>query len=117
MLTVGDTLPEYEIIGVKPKFMKHEENGESAFETLKSRAETAAKAAEAADREEERLEEAEREFRAARRFGGRESARNRKPARKESFGSAIGQAVIKELKGTTGRRIVRGILGGFFKGR
>jgi len=25
--------------------------------------------------------------------------------------------VIKELKGTTGRRIVRGILGGLFKGR
>jgi hypothetical protein len=27
------------------------------------------------------------------------------------------EAVIKELKGTTGRRIVRGILGGLFKGR
>jgi hypothetical protein len=26
-------------------------------------------------------------------------------------------AVIKELKGTTGRRIVRGILGSLFKGR
>jgi len=25
--------------------------------------------------------------------------------------------VIKELKGTTGRRLVRGILGGLFKGR
>jgi len=27
------------------------------------------------------------------------------------------QMVVKELKGTTGRRIVRGILGGLFKGR
>lgn len=34
MLGVGDTVPEFEVTGVKPKFMKHEENGESAFETL-----------------------------------------------------------------------------------
>ena len=35
----------------------------------------------------------------------------------ESFGGAVASVVIKELKGTTGRRIVRGILGGLFKGR
>ena len=29
----------------------------------------------------------------------------------------MSEAVIKELKGTTGRRIVRGILGSLFKGR
>ncbi len=34
MLGIGDTLPEFEVTGVKPGFMKHEENGESAFETL-----------------------------------------------------------------------------------
>ena len=34
-----------------------------------------------------------------------------------TFGSAMSEAVIKELKGTTGRRIVRGILGSLFKGR
>jgi peroxiredoxin (alkyl hydroperoxide reductase subunit C) len=34
MLGVGKTLPEFKIIGVKPKFMRHEENGVSAFETL-----------------------------------------------------------------------------------
>lgn len=34
MLGIGDTIPEFEIVGVKPKFMKHEENGQSAFETL-----------------------------------------------------------------------------------
>lgn len=34
MLGIGDTLPPFEITGVKPKFMKHEENGESAFETV-----------------------------------------------------------------------------------
>lgn len=34
MLGVGDKLPEFKIVGVKPKFMKHEENGESAFEDI-----------------------------------------------------------------------------------
>lgn len=34
MLGIGDTLPEFSITGVKPKFMKHEENGESAFEAI-----------------------------------------------------------------------------------
>ncbi len=34
MLGVGDKLPEFSIIGVKPKFMHPEQNGESAFEPL-----------------------------------------------------------------------------------
>ena len=34
MIGIGDTLPEFEIVGVKPGFNHHEENGESAFETL-----------------------------------------------------------------------------------
>lgn len=34
MLGIGDILPPFEISGVKPKFMSHEENGESAFETI-----------------------------------------------------------------------------------
>lgn len=34
MLGVGDTLPEFTVAGVKPGFNSHEENGESAFETL-----------------------------------------------------------------------------------
>ena len=34
MLGVGQKLPEFKIAGVKPGFMRHEENGESAFETL-----------------------------------------------------------------------------------
>ncbi len=34
MLGVGDQMPEFEIAGVKPKFMAHEENGESAFEPI-----------------------------------------------------------------------------------
>ena len=34
MLGIGDKLPEFTVMGVKPGFMKHEENGESAFETI-----------------------------------------------------------------------------------
>ena len=34
MLGVGDQIPEFSVTGVKPGFNKHEENGESAFETL-----------------------------------------------------------------------------------
>ena len=34
MLGVGQKLPEFKIIGVKPGFNSHEENGVSAFETI-----------------------------------------------------------------------------------
>ncbi len=34
MLGVGDKLPEFSVMGVKPKFMAHEENGEGAFEEI-----------------------------------------------------------------------------------
>ena len=34
MLTVGDKLPDFKIVGVKPKFNRHEENGVSAFEPV-----------------------------------------------------------------------------------
>jgi peroxiredoxin (alkyl hydroperoxide reductase subunit C) len=34
MLGVGQTLPDFKIVGVKPGFNNHEENGASAFETI-----------------------------------------------------------------------------------
>ena len=34
MLSVGQKLPDFKIVGVKPKFNRHEENGVSAFEAL-----------------------------------------------------------------------------------
>lgn len=34
MLGIGDTIPAFSVTGVKPGFNKHEENGQSAFETL-----------------------------------------------------------------------------------
>jgi len=34
MLGIGSDLPEFEVVGVKPGFNNHEENGESAFENI-----------------------------------------------------------------------------------
>jgi len=91
----------------------------SAYEMLKARAEAAAKEAEKVEAAAEAEDEAAREFQKARRYGGARSGGGSRSGRKASdgFGDAIASAVIKELKGTTGRRIVRGILGGLFKGR
>ncbi|MEM6889171.1 MAG: helicase HerA-like domain-containing protein [Pseudomonadota bacterium] len=94
----------------------------SAFELLKTRADKAASEAEAAETAAEDASPLEREFNAARRYSGERVSRStsrRTSARRQpaSIGDAVTQAVIKELGGTTGRRLVRGILGGLFKGR
>ncbi|WP_394182026.1 helicase HerA-like domain-containing protein [Yoonia maritima] len=94
---------------------------ESAHEMLAKKAEAAAKEAEEAEAAEAEADEKEREFRNARRYdGGRSESRSRSSSRKSAgggFGGALASVVAKELKGTTGRRIVRGILGSLFKAR
>lgn len=95
---------------------------ESAFEILRARADKAAAAAEQAEAEEEAAEEQEREHKRARRYSGTQvkrstSRRSTSSSGAEGFGIALASVVAKELKGTTGRRIVRGLLGGLFKGR
>ncbi|AZV78294.1 DUF853 family protein [Parasedimentitalea marina] len=91
----------------------------SAYEILSQRAQAAASEAEVIEEQTESLPTMEREYQSARRFTGhrvsRSSSRMTRP--RDTFGSAMSEAVIKELKGTTGRRLVRGILGGLFKGR
>jgi DNA helicase HerA-like ATPase len=90
----------------------------SAYEILAARAEQAAAEAEAAETRAEEESGMAREYNAGRRYSGTRVTRSTsRRVNQDSFGSAIGEAVIKELKGTTGRRIVRGILGGLFKGR
>lgn len=93
---------------------------DSAFEILQRKAAAAAKAAANAEAAEEEAEAKEREFQKARRYDGTKVGRSTSRSTRKSsggFGEALTQAVVKELKGTTGRRIVRGILGGLFKGR
>ncbi len=95
---------------------------ESAYEVLSARAEAAGREAEEAEQREEVAEAAEREYRTGRRYKGERvgrssSRRTTKSSRSDGCGKTLTNLVIKELKGTTGRRIVRGILGGLFKGR
>ena len=103
---------------------------DSAFEALARRAAGAAAAAERAEAEAARAEEAGdltasmREFNAARRYSGKGVARSGRsagaPAARRlggEIGGALADVVVKELKGTTGRRIVRGLLGGLFRAR
>ncbi|MEM9126052.1 MAG: helicase HerA-like domain-containing protein [Pseudomonadota bacterium] len=93
----------------------------SAFEILQARATAAANAAEQAESDETIAQQTpmEREYSSARRYSGSRVGRSssRVTRRKDTFATAMSEAVIKELKGTTGRRIVRGILGGLFKNR
>jgi DNA helicase HerA-like ATPase len=95
------------------------EDRQSAHEILRARAEAAARAAEEAERVEQERDAQARDDTAARRYtGSRVSRSTSRPLRRgKSFGEAMGDMVLKELTGTTGRRIVRGILGGLFKGR
>ncbi|WP_406644360.1 DUF853 family protein [Aliisedimentitalea scapharcae] len=94
----------------------------SAYEILAKRAQQAATEAEQIQEAAEEQPPLQREYTAARRYTGarvsRSSARVATSRRSsDTFGSAMKHAVIKELKGTTGRRLVRGILGSLFKGR
>ncbi|MCV6591757.1 MAG: DUF853 domain-containing protein [Silicimonas sp.] len=110
-----------DVIAGSPIAGKYEtlKDRESAYEVLTKRAEAAAKEAEEAERREEEAEEAEREFRRARRYDGRDVGRStsRRSSKSPSLGDQFAKMVVKELTGTTGRRLVRGILGGLFKGR
>ncbi len=106
-----------------PMAGKYEErlDRNSASEMLAKRAEEAAKAAEEAEALEEQAAEEEREHRRGRRYSGtgtseRSSSRGRKRST-GGWGDKLASTVVRELTGTTGRRIVRGILGGLFRGR
>ena len=92
----------------------------SAYEMLQKRSQDAAAEAQQAEEAAEQATAQEQAFNAGRRYtGNRVSRSTSRSARRQTdtITSAVATAVIKELKGTTGRRLVRGILGGLFKGR
>lgn len=109
------------VIAASPVAGKYDtvQDRRSAYEVLKERAAQAAREAEEAERKAEAAEAAEREYNAGRRYSGSrvERSSSRRTRKSESFGKKMTDMVVKELTGTTGRRIVRGILGGLFKGR
>ena len=92
---------------------------QSAYEILAKRASVAAQEAAVAEEKSEEMELIFREYNAGRRYSGARVSRStsRKSKSTESFGTALTRNVMKELSGTTGRRLVRGILGSLFKGR
>jgi uncharacterized protein len=115
------------VIAASPVAGKYEtaRDRESAYEILKARAAQAAAEAEAAEAEKAEEELRVREYQRAERYTGTRTggartatrttaARSRQP---ETLGGALSQAIVKELSGTTGKRLVRGILGGLFRGR
>ena len=94
----------------------------SAFEILSKRAEAAALEVEQAEaKAEEEEHPALRDFNTRRRYEGtcvtRSTSRPTRKPKPDGLGVAVASVILTELKGTTGRRIVRGILGGLFKGR
>ncbi len=109
-----------QIIAASPMRGKYEArmNRDSAHEILTRRAAEAAEQAAAAEEQDDGLNHARRYD------GGRsrqaEPTQPRSRSRQSSgggFGDALATAVVKELKGTTGRRIVRGIFGTIFRSR
>ncbi|APX88725.1 ATP-binding protein [Brevirhabdus pacifica] len=100
-----------------PKYSKTIDR-DSAFERL---AERAAKAADEAARAEEKAEEEEaaaREYSAGRRYSGtRVSRSSTRKRRGDSIGTAFAKSMARSLGTRAGSAIVRGVLGGLFKGR
>ncbi|SNS43610.1 helicase HerA-like domain-containing protein [Tropicimonas sediminicola] len=95
---------------------------ESAFEMLKARTEAAAAEAEAAEKAEDDLSAAMREYNSARRYSGTRVGRStstptRRSSRSDSVAEAFAKSFARQLGTKSGQAVVRGILGGLFKGR
>ena len=93
---------------------------DSAAERLARRAAEAADEAEAAERQAEDAAPETREFTAARRYSGTRVARStsaRSASRSDSVGTAFAKSFARQLGTQTGKAVVRGLLGGLFRGR
>ncbi len=92
---------------------------ESAFEILTRRAAGAAKAAEDAHAEEERADAGVREHKAGRRYsGGTVGTSTAKRSRRgDSVAEAFAKSFARSVGSKAGRTLVRGVLGGLFRGR
>ncbi|MCU4651949.1 DUF853 domain-containing protein [Roseibacterium sp. SDUM158016] len=111
------------LMGMSPLVGKYETSvdRESAFEILRARAEEAAREAEEAERAEtEAKAEEEREFKAARRYTGtgvdRSSTRT-SSSRSDSIATTFAKSFARQLGTKSGQAMVRGVLGGLFRGR
>ncbi|MGL4310669.1 MAG: helicase HerA-like domain-containing protein [Paracoccaceae bacterium] len=90
---------------------------ESAFEKLAARTKAAADEAAAAEAQEMQVKQFDDGLKNLRRFDETPAAPKTGGRQQATFGEQLTKTVVKELTGTTGRRIVRGILGSLFKSR
>ncbi|MFT4715713.1 MAG: DNA helicase HerA-like ATPase [Paracoccaceae bacterium] len=91
---------------------------DSAYETLTKRADEAANLAAKAEEQEEDQPMMAREYSSARRYSGaRVSRSTSKRSRGDSVGQAFSKSFARSLGTRAGSAIVRGVLGGLFKGR
>jgi hypothetical protein len=103
------------VIKASPLIGKYETpiDRRSAYEILSEWAKAAAaEAATGKEKSDLAGDLMQREFATARRYSGTRVGRSRRVG-VEDVGSALGQALVKELSCTTGRCIIRGVLGGF----
>jgi len=94
---------------------------DSAFERLAARASAAAEEAARADEKAARDTAEAREYNSGRRYDGgsasRGAAPRRRSSRSDSLAETLGKSVVRQIGSSTGRAIVRGILGSLFKSR
>ncbi len=91
---------------------------DSAFERLAQRAKEAAAEAEKAEVDAEEASAAEREFNAGRRYNGKRVSRSStRKSRGDSVGTAFAKSMARSIGTRAGSAIVRGVLGGLFRGR
>ncbi|SLN15718.1 helicase HerA-like domain-containing protein [Roseisalinus antarcticus] len=121
---LGPITPEEraEVMAASPLGGKYDTkvDRDSAAEMLRRRAEAAARGVDAAEAQQAGVPHEDREFTHGRRYDGARRSPPRdapRPGTGTRIGGAMADALVKELKGTTGRRIVRGIFGTIFKGR
>ncbi len=113
---LGPATPEErrETIGASPVSGKYDQavDRESAFEILKAKATAAAQAAEEEEQREQEMEERVRIEKEMRR-----TSEPRRTRRSDSPFESAAKSVLRSAGSQIGRQLVRGILGGLFKGR
>ncbi|WP_227286134.1 helicase HerA-like domain-containing protein [Boseongicola sp. H5] len=119
------------LVGASPVAGKYEAaiDRDSAFEMLTRRAEEAAAEAERAEALERETEStAEREFQAGRRYSGTRVSRSTstgksgagtrgRSSRSDSIATTFAKSFARQLGTRSGQALVRGVLGGLFRGR
>ena len=90
---------------------------DSAFETLQKRAADAAQDAQVSEAAVESAPSAAREYNTARRYSGNRVPRSTSKRRGDSVGRAFSKSLARSLGTRTGSALVRGVMGGLFRGR